>query len=440
MSEISLPHDESERTSIASPSPDASIPLLGPNASMSDTFWYSFVFSSTFEKFCIRRWKLLLLVYYALQIPIYIGMDLDNGFRGHGSVIYYFASQAEFIKSQTYINIIADVGYNVFVIGTFLSLGFYYSWQKGIPEFFQELARKLNFTHIQPGHADVYADYERSLLVYKWSLVRGKRRILTRKFVTWLCLLIAMVVSTLWWIVINISSLRSLVSNGDLWMAVLKGLNDFELYSVYTLLFVYLTINCTWVLASTGLYLRHITKRFSPIIQPGHPDNCGGLKFLGDFCLNMALIILSVALFLAIYILWRGYVLWTVASCALLIIFLIQAYYAFFTPLWSIHKKMLEVRARYEEAFARSMAKVEEKAHAALNEGSMEGIKTAKEDSELVQALHPDKIGYPNWPFNRREVIAFATPQIVPLFSLIVGLSPPISNALQNVLSVIRGG
>ncbi len=128
----------------------------------------------------------------------------------------------------------------------------------------------------------------------------------------------------------------------------------------------------------TGWYIKNLTAKFDLSILPSHPDYCGGLKPLGDFCLRMAL---PIALPLAAI--------------------------AFFVPLWNIHLKMVARRDVYYDNFAERVAKLEGRIQSSLDKGLLDEARVAREEMEIAQVLHPDKIGYPTWPFDRRILLTF---------------------------------
>ena len=70
-----------------------------------------------------------------------------------------------------------------------------------------------------------------------------------------------------------------------------------------------------------------------------------------------------------------------------------------------------------------------------LDKHDMEDAKAAREELEILQVLHPDKIMYPAWPFDRSILVKFLTPQIIPFLSLLSGLVEPLIGALRRLFS-----
>ena len=189
----------------------------------------------------------------------------------------------------------------------------------------------------------------------------------------------------------------------------------------------------------TGLYIRNLTIKFDLTIQPSHPDNCGGLRVLGDFCLAMALPVLMGAVLLGLYgigNIFHVIPFWTVVVNVGLIVFVLPlAAIAFFVPLWDIHLKMLNKRRVYEDEFAERAEKLEGKLNSSIDKGEVDNARIAKEEIEIIQVLHPRKIGYPVWPFDRSILLAFLAPQILTILSLVAQLGPVV-DVLQHIFQL----
>ena len=195
----------------------------------------------------------------------------------------------------------------------------------------------------------------------------------------------------------------------------------------------YVFVAGSWVLAVTGKYLKDLTLQFKFHIQPSHPDHCGGLRTLGNFSLGMALPLLILSLLLGLYTLvgftpLGVHLLEPIFATILLPFVLLLAAIAFFVPLWNVHRKMVDRRKEYDDNFADWAAKLEQTIRSSIENQepidtqALEKAKTAKEEMEILQVLHPDKVNYPVWPFDRQILIAFLTPQIPAILSLLTDL------------------
>jgi hypothetical protein len=452
MSELALSHDENDPKAVLSAStipntPDTHVDMHSLSI---DAFWKTFhVFSSPFEEFCFRRWYILLGAFFGSLLLSNVIIDLDTGLLFQHNVWFYFTHFPSYYCGENYppgqlcystAYFLTDWWYNLFVIGVFLVFPVFYNWQKSIPDFFQTLQQKHILHNSHQESLSLSKDYQGFLNEYQGALLHGKKHNM-RLLVTVGIMSVEVIALALWWILGNVQNLSDKATDyNNLLIVIMFGIQNVVRETMYTLLIVYLIVQLLWILTITGSYLSRLTSRFGLLIQPGHADGCGGLKFLGDFALKMALIMLMMSILLAFYSTAKGFSFWSIGSSLGLLVFITLAYFVFFAPLIYIHQKMLEKRSTYEEAFARSMAKVAEKIRIALTEGDVAKIKAAKEDAEMIQALHPEKVGYPTWPFNRSILLAFLTPQIVPFISFIVGLTPSAAEALKGALSIFSGG
>ena len=207
------------------------------------------------------------------------------------------------------------------------------------------------------------------------------------------------------------------------------------------LLWSYTSAVGAWVMWTTGLYIRKLTTTFTLSIQPSHPDQCGGMRPIGDFCFGMAIPILIGSIFLGFFglsgILEKDVPVTIAANVGILCFALPLASLALLAPLWSIHRHMVEKKRIYENEFANRTAKIEERIKDSLEKDNIEQAKRAIEELEIIQALYPKHLSYPEWPFDRSIIIRFLTPQVVPIISLVAGLSPPFAEALRSVLAIL---
>ena len=419
-----------------------------------NSFWTSFhVFSCQFEKWCVRHWHWLLCLFFGTLLCTYIFIDVAVSIYSINHHLYYNVYQWSYgdlwryvFSSKSYTGkFLLSWWYNLFVIGMFLVLPIFYAWQDSIPSIFQILQQKYIIFGSQ-GSTTSREEFQQFLDQYQYELLHGRKRLLwgkllvTRAFVTWGVMLVTIVILLSWWIWGNSQALGDDATQYNIFVAALFGLINVVRETLYILLLVYLAVQILWILTVTGIYLAKLTGHFELLVQPAHIDHCGGLKFLGDFSLHMALLILMVSVLLAFYSTSEGFSFWSVGTSIILVLVLLLAYFVFFMPLKEIHQQMLKARSSYDEVLVASTTKAAEKLRLALSEGDSTKIKIAKEEFDMMQTLHPEKIGYVTWPISRSTLIAFFVPQIVPAISFIVGISPSLSEALKGVLSIFPGG
>lgn len=298
-------------------------------------------------------------------------------------------------------------------------------WRWCIPKTFPTLLRLHSKRPLASSQEDgqLQQEYARFLDEYQHTLLSQKRYIPTS-----LIMLISFLIALL-------STIQALLDIPLSPLLVVFRLSAVLFLLVAAIVWGYFFGVGAWGMYITGRYLKKLTSQFDLPIQPSHPDKCGGLKILGDFCLRMALPILVGVLLLGTWSLEAAFFpssitgtslrsIQTTAANAVLFLFALPlAFMAFFLPLWDIHRKMVAKKEAYEEMFADRLAQGEEKLWAALDKGVVEEAKAAKEELDMRQSLHPDAIGYPVWPFDRRIFLTFFAPQLISIVSLIIQIS-----------------
>jgi hypothetical protein len=174
-----------------------------------------------------------------------------------------------------------------------------------------------------------------------------------------------------------------------------------------------------WLIVSTSIYIGKLTQRFSIQFHRSHPDGCGGLKPLGDFCFSAVTPLIVGGLFLTLIPVLRLddlYLVMTLASTFALFLVagpltLLTIYLAF----WNIHSSMVDHKMMYADQIAGQIIFLEKEIFFNTSEtGELAKAKTAKEKLEILQSLHPDKVAYPVWPFKvTSTALLVFSPQIL---------------------------
>ena len=219
-----------------------------------------------------------------------------------------------------------------------------------------------------------------------------------------------------------------------------RSANFIFLVILFAVLFwIFLMGLVSWLFITTSRYIGELTQRFSIQIQPGHPDGCGGLKPLGDFCFSAAIPLIIGGGFLAIIPILQIIpnlqldINWVVSFAAILLLFLVVtplAVMVVFMPLWNIHNNMVEHKKAYEEKYTGQMIALEKEMLTNTSEqGDLQKAKAAREKREILQSLHPDKLPYPTWPFHfGSTVLAISSPAIL----------QAVGGIIANVLSSLK--
>ncbi len=174
-----------------------------------------------------------------------------------------------------------------------------------------------------------------------------------------------------------------------------------------------------WLIVSTSIYIGKLTQRFSIQIQPSHPDGCGGLKPLGDFCFSAVTPLIVGGLFLTLIPVLRlddlDLVMTLASTFALFLVAAPLTLLTIYLAFWNIHSSMVEHKMMYADQIAGQIIFLEKEIFLNTSEaGELAKAKTAKEKLEILQSLHPDKVSYPVWPFKvTSTALLVFSPQIL---------------------------
>jgi hypothetical protein len=187
----------------------------------------------------------------------------------------------------------------------------------------------------------------------------------------------------------------------------------------------------TWAMFISGGYVRKLVRAFQLSIQPFHPDQCGGLKLLGNFCFGLLSpllmpsgLLIGFSLFTllayapAVYgemsylLLTVGFPLLYVLLFALPLMVLV-----FILPLRAIHRKMVSEGQTNETSYFKRTEALREEILALLDVNQVEAAKAVQEKMALVNTLYAP---YPTWPFHVRSKISSTVLEVSG--SLLIGL------------------
>lgn len=190
---------------------------------------------------------------------------------------------------------------------------------------------------------------------------------------------------------------------------MILGVGGFLLITLLYLGGLYCFGMVTWAVYISGWHVRKLVQLFELRIQPFHPDKCGGLKSLGNFCfglvsplligsgLTIGFILLSFtgsgvnAVYLAVKV---GF------GLLLLLYGLPVIVLAFMLPLWDIHTKMVSQGETDEDTYVAHIEALRQEIQALLDTNQVEEAKAVQEKKSLVETLHTP---YPAWPFSVRS-------------------------------------
>lgn len=358
-------------------------------------FWHTFrLFPSSFEESGFKYWYIYNYALLALAlIPL-----LANYFH---TIVP--SSEYKFYTDNFLLFIILPITLSLVVLS-------YNNWRRGIRDVFEHFATGRHLSS-RRGESHFRDEYTSFLNAYQDKLLSNYR-----------------------YIIIGIAVITSIGILSLLLRAYLSFPYLLLLFCILPggIILGYFLGVSSWTMLVTGYYLRTVTTRFDLHIEPGHPDNCGGLRPLGRFCFSMALPILVGVVFFAIY--GIGGNLYPAllpnvsdamrlgAGAGLLVFDVPLAALAFFFPLWGIHREMVRQKELYEERFAASLAKMRQRLWSSIDTDAFDEARTIRRQINILHLLDPDTLDYPTWPFSRRLLALYLIPQLLPIVSLVLPL------------------
>ena len=201
-----------------------------------------------------------------------------------------------------------------------------------------------------------------------------------------------------------------------------------------------------WRVGVIAAYISKLGGNFEIRIQPNHPDQCGGLRPIGNLCLIIALLLLVPAIFLSVWgfattffntggeicnQLWSGlFRQWLVLLSALSLI-------AFLWPLYSIHlqmqKQRREVQTELDDLAQRIdglSTELRTQAYTLTSEQGAEKLKSL----EFMEKVYQENSRIPVWPIDWQTMLKFSSAQAVPILSLL-GTSEPVIRLVGSLLA-----
>ena len=188
----------------------------------------------------------------------------------------------------------------------------------------------------------------------------------------------------------------------------------------------------TWAMVISGGYVRKLVRAFQLSIQPFHPDQCGGLKLLGNFCFGLGSPLLFASGLLigySMFALWEyspaingreisADLLLSVGFALLNLLWLLPGIVlVFILPLRAIHRKMVSEGKTNESSYFTRTEALREEIQALLDTKQVEAAKAVQEEKALVETLYSP---YPTWPFHVRAKISKTVFEVS--VSLLIGL------------------
>ncbi len=299
----------------------------------------------------------------------------------------------------------------------------YYRWRSQIPAFFSWI---YGGQRIASPEGDLRPKYEQYLQEYQDRLNSIKGPLLM------VVLALAFVVIFSWITGIPQKIIAEWNEGND--SGIFRAIRFFIIWFYGFTIWAILCGLAAWPVYVTGRQLAALSDRFDVVVQPTHPDQCGGLKSLGDFCFDMTLPVVIGGLILAVfgfghsYLLEAGIIVYEtiipVANAALFLVIVPLTGITFFVPVFGLHEKMVQMKKVFEDRYAGQATVLEEQIKANLDEPErLANARKAAEELEVLRVLMPNDFSYPEWPFDRSmPVKLFASPVLSLALQFLVDL------------------
>jgi len=378
-------------------------------------FWNNFSFFIDQKNFLARHPASFYFIFFIF--PYIISALTFSAMRGGTS------------DNWVQIILVAFAEVNIVFISVALAFWAYFRWQSKIPSIFQWLIDDQRIRSQIDNTKENYLEY---LEAYQNELRSIKKHGLAVSFSFLIVLL-----------VINFEDFTMLLSDVHTFSVLLSFL-----------IWAYLIGLITWHIYVTIKYIRLLSHRFDIIIKFGHPDKCGGLEPLGNFCFTMARPVLILGLMAAVLgiakllesntatisSLYIRVGLTNIAEfrasigegaiVLLFVVILPLLAIIFFVPTWNIHRHMLANRQQAEDVVAELSSQLEQeiREHVTLN-GELDRVKEAESKLKIIQSVTQGEQRYPVWPFRTDVVLKLFAPQ---LLISVVGLTLSVYDAIAG--------
>jgi hypothetical protein len=196
-----------------------------------------------------------------------------------------------------------------------------------------------------------------------------------------------------------------------------------------------------WRFLVISFFIIQLSRHFELLTQPGHLDKSGGLKSLGNLCLNGAFFILVPAIALSIWIIipnqpdFAGYVLWSDIFRKWLLVLILISIITFFLPLYYIHLQMVTHKQKVLfdlSKISNRMSEIQSDLRENVNTLTVdEGTERLKR-YEFLGKVYELNMKLPTWPFDWNIFIKFVAAEAVPVLSLI-GVAEPLINIFSKL-------
>ncbi len=197
-----------------------------------------------------------------------------------------------------------------------------------------------------------------------------------------------------------------------------------------------------WRLIVLAYGFHRLGDLFDVNVQSQHPDQCGGMKPVGNLCLLAAAVIAVPAVYVGFWIILSQspasyYHGWVGFYSALWALFAIGAL-MFLVPVYGIHRSMLRRRVQLRVPLDQISVRVNELVQnllASAEAASPAQVEELSKQLSQLQLVYAATGRIPVWPVDRGILQKFGTAQLIP-FLTVTNLAPSAAQRIQEWIRV----
>jgi hypothetical protein len=168
------------------------------------------------------------------------------------------------------------------------------------------------------------------------------------------------------------------------------------------------------------LFLRRLRNDFRIIVRPLHPDRCGGLKPVGNFCIKIDYILLVVGLAIAAFSIFPHAKEMNTLICFALFLYVFFATFFFFYPLWTVHDSMETQKRSLLNNLNEKLDSVYQETYEEIIARGIDVDERKLNKIEKMDMIYERANKMPVWPFDVGNLIRFLTTIFIPVMSIVV--------------------
>lgn len=209
------------------------------------------------------------------------------------------------------------------------------------------------------------------------------------------------------------------------WSGIYGGIT-----AIYFRLFVvinyYMILIITYKCIITTWAIREIFK-FDLIVQPLHPDKCGGLKVIGSLSIAMHYFLQLIIIFLTMIVIFNSGSLHNIVFILTFLSLVIVTIFSLFFSLYKAHSKM---QAAKDNLLTKLHIEFRKNYDQLLNDNFKKDIAN---NLQSIHNLYAVAEKMPVWPFDIHSIIRFFSSISIPIFIFLIEMLSNTDSIIYNI-------